>query len=270
MLALISLSPHARAQDVATVNFWDQHQRLAKPPVPKLERLRFLTSVDYPPFNFLDPRGRLGGFNVDLVKAACEELGLLDRCQIEARPFADLVPALLRGEAEAVIAGVAITAENRKNLAFTESYFRYPARFVTRKDASLAEPVTASVAAKKVGVVDGSAHFAMLKAFFPAATRIAFDRRELALAALRKGEIDAVFGDGVGLSFWLESDAAGGCCSFSGGPYLSRHFLGEGLSMAVAQDNAELARALDYAIGQVIAKRHFSELMLRYFPISAF
>ena len=149
MLALISLSPHARAQDVATVNFWDQHQRLAKPPVPKLERLRFLTSVDYPPFNFLDPRGRLGGFNVDLVKAACEELGLLDRCQIEARPFADLVPALLRGEAEAVIAGVAITAENRKNLAFTESYFRYPARFVTRKDASLAEPVTASVAAKK-------------------------------------------------------------------------------------------------------------------------
>lgn len=258
------------AQKAATENFWDQHQRLAKPALPKLERLRFLTSVDYPPFNFLDARGRLAGFNVDLVRSACEELGILDRCQIEARPFDALVPALLAGEAEAIIAGVAITAENRQKLAFTESYFRYPARFVTRKDRTLSEPMAAAIAGKKIGVVDGSAHVAMLQAFFPGAQRVPFDTRELALADLRQGKIDAVFGDGVGLSFWLESDAAEACCSFSGGPYLSQRFLGEGLAIAVAQKDADLARALDYGIGQVIAKRRFSELMLRYFPVSAF
>ncbi|WP_244639853.1 transporter substrate-binding domain-containing protein [Aureimonas glaciei] len=269
MMAL-ALGAQARAQDAVMENFWDQHQRLAKPALPTLERLRFLTSVDYPPFNFLDARGRLAGFNVDLVKAACDELGLLDRCQIEARPFADLVPALLAGEAEAIIAGVAITPENREKLAFTESYFRYPARFVTRKDRMLAEPMAQSIAAKKVGVVDGSAHVAMLQAFFPQAERVPFDSRELALAGLRKGDVDAVFGDGVGLSFWLESEAAEACCSFAGGPYLSQRFLGEGLAIAVAQKNVDLARALDYGIGQVIAKRRFSELMLRYFPVSAF
>lgn len=269
-LAMMVLASGAQAQDIGTANFWDQHQRLAKPALPKPERLRFLTSVDYPPFNFLDARGRLAGFNVDLVRAACDELGLLDRCQIEARPFAELVPALLAGEAEAIIAGVAITPENRQTLAFTESYFRYPARFVTRKDRALSEPMASSIAGKKVGVVDGSAHGTMLQAFFPAAERVSFDSRELALADLRQGKIDAVFGDGVGLSFWLESEAAEACCSFAGGPYLSQRFLGEGLAIAVAQKDADLARALDYGIGQVIAKRRFSELMLRYFPVSAF
>ena len=268
LLAL--LGSVALAQETATPNFWDQRQRLAKPPLPTLERIRFLTSVDYPPFNFLDPRGRLAGFNVDLVRAACEELGLIDRCQIEARPFAELLPALAKGEAEAVIAGIAVTPGNRDSLAFTESYFRFAARFVSRTDKPLAEPLSEALAAKRVGIVAGSAHAAMLQAYFPMAQAMPFDTRDLALAALRDGRVDAVFGDGVGLAFWLESDAAGNCCSFSGGPYFSERFLGEGLAIAVDKKNADLAKALDYALGQVVAKRRFSELMLRYFPLSAF
>lgn len=260
----------ARAEDVSTPNFWDQRQRLTKPILEPRERIRFLTSTDYPPFNFLDARGRLGGFNVDLARAICEELDLVDRCQIEARPFAELVPLLEKGEAEAVIAGVAITPESRRRLAFTESYLRYPARFVVRKAAALPEPAEPALSGRKVAVVEGSAHAAMLGAFFPGLRPIGFPNRTLALAALKGGTADAVFGDGIDLSFWLESEAADGCCAFSGGPYLSDRFLGEGLSIALARKDADLARAFDYAIGQVVAKGKFSELLLRYFPVSAY
>jgi polar amino acid transport system substrate-binding protein len=258
------------AQDVSTPNFWDQRQRLTKPTMAPRERIRFLTSTDYPPFNFLDARGRLGGFNVDLARAICEELEIVDRCQIEARPFAELVPLLEKGEAEAVIAGVGISPESRRRLAFTESYLRYPARFVVRKDAPLPDPQGPTLSGRKIGTVDGSAHAAMLEAFFPGAQRIGFADRGIALAALKNGAVDAVFGDGIDLSFWLESGAADGCCAFSGGPYLSDRFLGEGLAIALARKDADLARAFDYALGQVVAKGKFSELLLRYFPVSAF
>lgn len=268
--ALGSFVGTAAAQDVATPNFWDQRQRLARPLLAERERLRFLTSVDYPPFNFLDARGRLGGFNVDLVRAACEELGLLDRCQIEARPFSELLPALQKGEADAIVAGIAVNAQTRATLSFTETYFRYSARFVTRRDRALAEPMAVATNGKAIGVVEASAHGAMLQAFFPGARGVTFADRDLALDALRKGEVDAVFGDGVGLSFWLESEAADNCCTFSGGPYLSERFLGEGLAIALPKGEEELTRALDYAIGQVVVKKTFSELMLRYFPVSAF
>ncbi|TFF27134.1 transporter substrate-binding domain-containing protein [Jiella endophytica] len=258
------------AGTVATPNFVDQHQRIAKPDLSGRQRIRFLTSTDYPPFNFLDARGRLTGFNVDLAKAICEELGVLARCQIEALPFGDLVPALNRGDGEAVVAGLAMTATTRREFAFSQPYFRYPARFVSRKDRTIAEPVADHLTDKVVGVTDGSAHAAMLRAFFPDVTVQTFPDRLEGLAAMRQGKVDAYFGDGVSLSFWLESDAAAKCCAFAGGPFLSDRFLGEGLSVAVAPGDTELADAVDYAVAQLVAKGRMTELMLRYFPISAF
>ncbi|WP_206455554.1 transporter substrate-binding domain-containing protein [Aurantimonas marina] len=266
-------APYSRkvaAETVSTPNFFDQRQRMTKPQLDGRPRIRFLTTTDYPPFNFLDPRGRLAGFHVDLVRAICDELGVLSRCQIEAMAFEDLVPALKRGDGDAIVVGLAMTPTTRQELAFTEPYFRYPARFVTRKDRKLREPVAEATAGKSIGVEEGSAHAAMLGAFFPAAERRYFATRAEGLEAMKKGEVDAFFGDGVGLSFWLESETAADCCVFSGGPYLSDRFLGEGLAIAVAPGDRALARSIDYAIGQIVEKKHFSELLLRYFPISAF
>ena len=49
--------------------------------------IRFLTDSDFPPFNFYDEDGVLVGFNVDLARAICLELGT--SCDIKARPWED-------------------------------------------------------------------------------------------------------------------------------------------------------------------------------------
>ncbi|WAP67824.1 transporter substrate-binding domain-containing protein [Jiella pelagia] len=268
--AFVCWAAEDNGEAVATPNFVDQHQRIAKPDLSDRQRIRFLTSTDYPPFNFLDAEGRLTGFNVDLARAICEELGILPRCQIEALPFADIVPALKRRDGEAVIAGLAMNATTRAEFAFSQPYFRYPARFVTRRDRPIESPIADHLADKVVGVTNGSAHAAMLGAFFPAAKLQTYPDRFQGLNAMRDGKIDAYFGDGVSLSFWLESEAAADCCVFSGGPFLSDRFLGEGLSVAVRPEDSALADAVDYAIAQLVAKGRMTELMLRYFPISAF
>lgn len=255
---------------VATPNFFDQRQRMERPDLGARKRIRFLTTTDYPPFNFLDPRGRLIGFNVDLVRAICKELDVLARCQIEAMPFDDAVAALKRGDGEAAVMGLASTPVTRQDFAFSEPYFRYPGRFVTRKSAVLAEPIADAIDGATVAVTAGSAHGAMLSAFFPEAKAQPFKTRDEALAAVRAGKVAAYYGDGVGLSFWLQSDAAGDCCAFSGGPFLSDRFLGEGLSIAVPKRDTVLAQSIDYAIGQIIEKKIFTDLLLRYFPVSAF
>ncbi|WP_245319382.1 transporter substrate-binding domain-containing protein [Consotaella salsifontis] len=260
----------AMAQQVEVPNFWDQHQRVSRPDLSERRQIRFLTSVDFPPFNFLNDRGRLSGFHVDLARAICAELGVTDRCQIQAMPFRDLGPALKAKKGDAILAGLAVTPENRREFAFTQPFFRFPARFITLKEKPLAEPMVSSLSAKTVAVVAGSAHEAMFAAFFPGLLAKPFPTRQDALEALKAGTVDALFGDGVDLSFWLSSNDAGGCCVFSGGPYLSDRFLGEGLAIAVSPDDAELATAFDYAIGRVVAKGGFSELLLRYFPVSAF
>ncbi len=91
---------------------WDAKERLPKPDLSALPRLRFLTTTDFPPFNFLDGAGRLSGFHVDLARAICAELGIADKCQIQALPWGELDDALQKGEGEAIIAGIAATPEN--------------------------------------------------------------------------------------------------------------------------------------------------------------
>lgn len=261
----------ARAQTVELPNFTDQAERFTEPQLAGTrQRIRFLTSTDYPPFNFLDGSGRLSGFHVDLVRAICEELRVSAICQIEARPFDQLAPAIENGEADALAAGVAITPDSRTRYAFTRPFLRYPARFVTQRSSNLTARLDTGLRRVRVGAVAGSAHEAMLRAFFPQAEVVDFDTRDNALAALRSGSIEAMFGDGIGLSFWLASEDAADCCAFSGGPYLSERFLGEGLAIAVRADDARLAEAFDYAIGRLVANGRMSELLLRYFPISAF
>ncbi|WP_144860172.1 transporter substrate-binding domain-containing protein [Mesorhizobium sp. J18] len=248
--------------------FWDARERLIKPDMSTLARLRFLTTVDFPPFNFLDWNGRLSGFNIDLARAICTELEIEDRCQIQALPWEELAGALEEEQGEAVLAGLAVTDASRRQYAFSRSYLRFPARFITRRAKPFSEPLPKRLAEKRVGVLANSAHEAMLRDLFPEVRVVTYTRSEWLLDDLKEDKLDAVFGDGMRLGFWLADEQSLNCCIFAGGPYLAPEYLGQGLAIAVSRDNPELAEALDYALQQIDSKGVFAELYLRYFPIS--
>ncbi len=247
---------------------WDARERLPKPDLSGLQRLRFLTTTDFPPFNFLDRDGRLSGFHVDLARAVCARLQIAEKCQIQAMPWAELDDALQRDEGEAILAGVAITAEARAKYAFSRAYLQFPARFVMPKASAVTEPLVAKLKGKRVGVVAGSAHESMLRAYFGGFQVVPYPKPEELYAALRSGGVDAAFGDGMRFSFWLTGLDAGGCCRFAGGPYLAPEYLGTGLAIAVRADDAALAAAFDYALQEISRDGTFAELYLRYFPVS--
>lgn len=267
---LMLLVPATGFAQLAIPGFWDTKERLAKPDVAAIERVRFLTTIDFPPFNFLDGSGRLTGFHIDLARAICGELEIMEKCQVQALPWNELDPALQAGDGEAIIAGMAVTAETRATHAFTRSYLRFPGRFITLKANALAEPIYSRIAGKKVGVVAGSAHEKILRDYFPDAVAVSLPTQEALLADLKGGKVDVAFGDGMKLGFWLSGSDSDGCCRFSGGPYLAPEYLGNGLAIATRADNPQLAVAFDYALQQLAAKGTFAELYLRYFPVSFF
>ena len=113
-------------------------------------------------------------------------------------------------------------------------------------------------------------HEAYLKLFFPDVALATFDTPEDAQKALKSGAIDFVFGDGIGLTFWINGMTSDGCCEFRGGPYLDNKFFGEGVGIAVKKGNRQMAEILSYALEQVHASGRYEELFLRYFPMSFF
>jgi len=269
MLVINALSASANDGPVIP-NFWDPQERFIRPNLKSLPRLKFLTTTDFPPFSYIDSDKRLAGFHVDLARAICNELELLKVCQIQALPFDQLKSALDAGQGEAIVAGLAITDISRRDFEFSRPYFRLPARFVSAKTAGLKEPIVTALANQRVGVVADTAHAAFAQDHFDDMQVQLFENRDQLLTHLRQGTIKAAFGDGLALSFWLQSKPGSDCCSFAGGPYLSELYFGQGLAVAMAKENEELKGGIDYALRSINDKGIFAELYLRYFPISLF
>jgi polar amino acid transport system substrate-binding protein len=258
----------AAPRAVVVPGFWDPRRRPERPDLSHLQAVRFLTDLDYPPFDYAGPDGNPAGFNVDLARLICAEIKAA--CTIQARPFATLLGALAANQGDAVVASLAATPETRKRADFTDPYYRTPARFVARSDSPIGDVLPELVAGMKIAVVAGTAHEAYLKQMFTQAEIHSYPAAEAARTALRDKQVDLLFGDGIALSFWLNGTDSGGCCAFRGGPFLDSRFFGDGVGIAVKPGNNVLRQALNWALFQIWEKGSFTDLWLRYFPISPF
>lgn len=270
LLALLAAHPPALAQAKTDLvpDVWQGDVLRPKPEMPGMTRLRFVTDSDYPPFHYFDEEGVLTGFNVDLARAICEALSV--ECEVNPVDWEDLFKNLDDGEADAAIASIRIDAESLKRADFTSRYYATPGRFIARKDNDLKDVRPETVEGRKIGVLKGTGHEAFLKQYFSAAELVPFGTSDEAQTALKAGDIDFVFGDGVGLTFWLNGVTSDACCEFRGGPYFDTKFFGEGVGIAVKKGNRQLVEILNYALEQVHASGRYEGLFLRYFPMSFF
>jgi polar amino acid transport system substrate-binding protein len=254
--------------DAGVPGFWDPRRRPERPDLSRLQSIRFLTELDYPPFNYAGADGNPVGFNVDLARQLCDEIKVA--CTIQARRFELLLDALDDNRGDAVIASIAITPSTRRRADFTDPYYRTPARFVARADSPIGDVLPELVEGKKIAVVAGTAHEAFLKQMFTAAEIRSYANAEAAREALRNKDVDLLFGDGIALAFWLNGSDSAGCCVFRGGPYLESRYFGEGVGIVVKRGNDLLRQALNWALFRDWEKGGFTDLWLRYFPISPF
>jgi polar amino acid transport system substrate-binding protein len=267
--ALVAFGPApalAQARNDIVPDSWQGDVLRPKPDTQGLQKLRFITDSDYPPFHYVDEVGALTGFNVDLARAICEILEV--ECEVKDVDWAEIYPTLDRDEADAAIASIRITAESLEKAEFTSRYYATPARFIAQKTNELKDIGPETLEGMKVGVAKNTGHEAYLKQFFPDVALATFDTADDAQRALKDGAIDFVFGDGIGMTFWLNGVTSEGCCEFRGGPYLDAKFFGEGVGIAVKKGNRNLAQILTYALEQVHASGRYEELFLRYFPMS--
>lgn len=269
LLALLAASPGlAQSKSEIVPDVWQGAALLPKPDLHNIEKLRFVTDSDYPPFHYFDEEGVLTGFNVDLAKAICEVLSV--ECDVKPVEWDDLFTSLDKGDADAAIASIRISADALNKVDFSNRYYATPARFVAKKQSELKDVRPETVVGKKIGVAKGTGHEAYLKLFFSGATLVDYDTVEAAEKALKAGDVDLVFGDGIGLTFWLNGVDSDGCCEFRGGPYLDAKYFGEGVGIAVKKGNRQLVDVLNYALEQVHESGRYEELFLRYFPMNFF
>ena len=119
----------------------------------------------YPPFSEVKPDGSIVGFDIDIANELCGRIG--ETCELVQVRWERMIPALLDGRCDAIVASMSDTADRRKLIDFSARYYREPVRFVGRADAGLTDAPDV-LASKVVGVQRGTINQAFMSAHYPA------------------------------------------------------------------------------------------------------
>jgi len=247
-------------------------------------KVRIATEGAYKPWNFRDSKGKLTGFEIDLVRMLCSDLAI--KCDIQTENWARMLPQLNAGAFDAVFAGMSITKLRKQQARFSAPYATTPAVFVTRKGSrtpytkatDLTLPVVTNLddAAllaireaflnAKIGVQAGTTHERFLREYVEGygLIRPYADQRTLD-ADLVGGKIGAMLVS-LGYAVPLVDSRAGDNLQItvpqlSGGPF------GEGIGAAFRADAAALDEAFSGAIRKRLADGSIRDLSIKWFEL---
>jgi ABC-type amino acid transport substrate-binding protein len=223
----------------------------------RCETLRIGTDGNYPPFSFYNADGRLTGLEVDLGNQLCD---IIDAsCQWQTMKFSDLIPALLDGRIDAIMASVAITPERRKRVAFSSRYYSTPIRFIAERNLTLTiDP--ARLSGLRIGAGIGTTHADYIARNLSAAVEpTLYADQQKTLTALTDGQLDLVLGDGLALWNFLNTPQ-GAAFTWVGNPI----YVDDGIGIALRPGDSDLLDRFDRAIDKVLKNGTYSRINARY------
>ena len=170
-----------------------------------------VTAVDQPPFYYVDKKGNLAGYDIDLATKMADELGVKLVISRDAPAFNDLVTQVASGKADLAVSKLSKTLTRAKTVKFSTPYMVFKQgllfnRLQLAKVASESE-VNNFVRNYKgtIGVIANSSYANYAKTNFPHATIKEFKTWDDAVQALINGEVLSVYRDELEIKKVLSS-----------------------------------------------------------------
>lgn len=211
------------------------------------QTVRMGTEGAYPPYNFINDKGEVDGFERELGDILCEKAGVT--CEWVTNEWDSIIPNLLSGNYDTIMAGMSITDERKEVIDFTEAYYPpAPSAYAALKpDADMKGIVAAQVGTIQADFVAKSG-----------ATLLEFPTLDDTVAAVKNGEADAVFADKDPLAAFVSED--------SGLQWVGEDVaLGGGVGMGMRKSDVELKGKFDAAIAEMKADGSLNALITKWF-----
>ena len=249
------------------------------------QTIRIGTEGAYPPWNNLNSAGDLEGAEIDFGNEACKRMGVT--CEWVTQDWDGIIPALLQGKYDIIIAGMSITEERKEKVNFTTGYMTDGARFAVLKNSGLANlniagmakvnlnnaggkeqaaigQLIAAMDGKTVCVQSSTIHQNFLEKHMSGAVDVklyqAVDDHNLDLAA---GRCDAVLADVGSIIDFMESD--GGVDVAFTGPTFSGGVFGDGVGGAVRKEDTDILEMWNAAIAEMSKDGTTAEITKEWF-----
>ena len=217
------------------------------------DTVRMGTEGAYPPYSYLNDSGELEGFEIDLGNEICARAGLT--CEWVTNEWDSIIPNLVSGNYDTIMAGMTITPERDEVIDFTQDYI--PPTPSSYLGLSPDVDVASGIIATQTNTLQ-STYVAE-----SGATLLEFATQDETVAAVRNGEADAAFGDTDFLAPIVES--SGGELTFIGEPVP----LGAGIGIGVRESDADLKARLDEVLTAMKEDGSLNALLTQWFGEAA-
>jgi polar amino acid transport system substrate-binding protein len=212
------------------------------------DTVRLATEGAYPPYNFINDNGDIDGFERELGDELCTRANVT--CEWTTNEWDSIIPNLVSGNYDAIIAGMSITPERDAVIDFTQNYVPpTPSAY-----AAMSEDVDVATAiiAAQTGTIQAN-HVAE-----SGAVLVEYATPDETIAAVRNGEADAVLADKDFLNpFVAETDMV-----FLGADVP----LGGGIGMGFRESDTGLRDTFDGHIADMKADGSLNALIAKWLP----
>ena len=213
------------------------------------QTVRMGTEGAYPPYNFVNDSGEVDGFERELGDELCKRAGLT--CEWVTNEWDSIIPNLVSGNYDTIIAGMSITDERDQVIDFTQEYIPpSPSYYVALSEGA---DVMGGVIAAQTGTIQ-AAYVAE-----SGATLVEFATPDETIAAVKNGEADAVLADGDFLMPIV--DESNGELVIAGDPVS----IGGGVGMGLRESDGELKAKFDEAISSMKADGTLNTMIKKWF-----
>lgn len=222
------------------------------------EVLRIATEGAYAPFNFTNPDGSLGGFDVDIANALCDKMQV--KCEIGAQAWDGIIPALKADKFDAIVSAMSVTPERQEQVDFTQPYYINSLVFVAKKDSSFDPTSATAIESAKIAAQGSTFSSTWLTQTYPNSKPQLYDTLDNAFIDLGNGRADAMISDKLPALTWLKTDL-GKDFAIKGDDIQSD----DKLAVAVNKGNAELLKKFDDAIAAIKADGTYKQIVVKHF-----
>lgn len=228
--------------------------------------LRIGTEGAYPPFNYVASNGQLEGFDIEIGQAMCAKMQR--QCEFVAQDWDGIIPALLAGKYDLILASMFITEQRKEQVDFTDPYYKAAMSFVIPKGEIRDDFSPAALAGKVIGAQSATTQAEFLLANYPDVEVRLYPTQDEANLDMANGRLDMMVGDLLPMLMWTQQTQDGGCCELAGDLITDPKFVGDGVGIAVRKEDSQLREQLNQALAAVIADGSYQRINDKYFPIN--
>jgi polar amino acid transport system substrate-binding protein len=230
------------------------------------KEVRIGTEGAYPPYNNLNAKKELEGYEIDYANLLCEKMKV--KCTWVVQDWDGIIPALLANKYDIIIAGMNATDERKKQVEFTAVYNKTPIWMVGPKATKGNDITPAALKGKAVGAQGSTIHANFLEKFYKDSNPRLYPTQEEANLDLINGRLDYIVADALALSDFLNGKGKD-CCRLIAEVPRDAAIHGPGVAGAIRKADTALKALFDKAIAETLADGSNKKLEDKWFKLAA-